>query len=300
MSTSTVAPTAAIAADAGPGSSLGRVPDTFQQIRILSGYQLRDYVRSRRFVIMYGIVVAIAVVLTAVLAYFRPLALLASPAALYGTAWGGGVTLVIILAAVFFGGDAIAGEFQNKTGYFLMGQPIRRSAVYSGKFIAAFLASVGSLGLYALLLIANGLYYFGGNALPVDLGESFLLALAYLLAVLGTTFLFSSLFKTSAYGTLLTAILFLFGFTLLQELVSVLAKIEPWFIISYASAVIGNVFANPYPAHVSTTTLAMGRGHVTTVTSYNPTLPEGIVIMILYFVVTGIVGLLLFEREEFT
>ncbi len=284
----------------GSGSVLGQVPDTLRQIGILSRYQLRDYMRSLRFAILYGLVVAVAAILTIVIAYYRPAAFLTNPSALYGMAWGGGIAFVIVLTAVFFGGDAIAGEFQNKTGYFLMGQPIRRATVYIGKFLAAFAAALGGILLFALLLVANGVYYFGTGAFPLALGESFGLAVIYLLAVLGTTFLFSSLFKTSAYGTLLTAILFLFGFTILQELVSVLVKIEPWFIISYASAVIGDIFLSPYPAHVVTTHVSRGIGRgVLSVTTYTPTIAEGVAIMLAYFVVTAVVGLLLFEREEF-
>ncbi|MHB8352107.1 MAG: ABC transporter permease [Thermoplasmata archaeon] len=281
------------------GLALGHVPTTLRQIGILSRYQLRDYMRSRRFVILYGLVAAVAAILTGVIAYYRPPAFLTNPDALYGTAWGGGVAFVIVLTAVFFGGDAIAGEFQNKTGYFLMGQPIRRATVYVGKFLAAFTAALGGLILFALLLLANGIFYFGSGAFPLVFAESFALAVVYLLAVLGTTFLFSSLFKTSAYGTLLTAILFLFGFTILQELVSVLVKIEPWFIISYASAVIGDIFLSPYPSHmVTVTTRGLGR-RLVTVTTFTPTIIEGVGIMLAYFVVTAIVGLLLFEREEF-
>jgi hypothetical protein len=36
------------------------------------------------------------------------------------------------------------------------------------------------------------------------------------------------------------------------------------------------------------------------ITTYNPTYIEGIAIMLGYFIITAIVGLYLFEREEFT
>lgn len=287
-----------------PAGSDSHVPGSFQQILKLTRAQFQEYLASRRFVILLGIVAMIGLIITAVVGAFHDRAflhaLVSSPLAFYGSFWGGAASFVIVLSAVFFGGDAIAGEFQNKTGYFLMGQPIRRATVYIGKFLAAFTAALGGILLFALLLVANGVYYFGTGAFPLALGESFGLAVIYLLAVLGTTFLFSSLFKTSAYGTLLTAILFLFGFTLLQELVSVLVKIEPWFIISYASAVIGDIFLSPYPAHVVTTHVSRGFGRgVLSATTYTPTIAEGVAIMLVYFVVTAVVGLLLFEREEF-
>lgn len=277
-----------------PGARTG-VPPTVRQVLGLAGYQLRDYFRSRRFILLYGIVIAIGAILTTVVAHFRPANLLGEPAAFLASLWGGGVPLVIVLAGVIFGGDAIAGEFQNKTGYFLMGLPIRRVTVYAGKYIAAFVAALGAIGLFAAIVLGNGAYYFGAGVFTGVFGLSFVLAIVYLLAVLGATFLFSSLFKTSAYAVLLVAILFLFGFTLLQDLVSSLVKMEPWFIISYASPVIGYVFDNPYPAHVNHVQV----GPRAFLTLYNPTLVEGVAIMLGYFLLTAIAGLLLFEREEF-
>ncbi len=280
-----------------PGGSPARTPGTLDQVFILTRYQLRDYVRSRRFVILYGIVLAIGVIITSLLAHFRPAGLVDSADALYGSIWGGGVTFVIVLAAIFFGGDAIAGEFQNKTGYFLMGLPIRRAAVYSGKFIAAFIASLGAVLVFLAILVANGLFFLGGNAFPWELGASFLLSIVYLLAVMGATFLFSSLFKTSAYGIILTALLFLFGFSILQTVVTDLTTLEPWFVISYASSVVGNIFSNPYPPHYAVTQSPFGGGSFAV---WTPTVAEGVAIMIGYFLITSVVGLLLFDQEEFS
>jgi ABC-2 type transport system permease protein len=279
-----------------------RVPPSVEQILILARYQLRDYIRARRFLILFGVVAAIGAILTVVVAHYRPAGIIDSASGLYGNLWGGGVTFVIILTAVFFGGDAIAGEFQNKTGYFLMGLPVRRATVYAGKYIAAFLASLSMVAIYALIIIVNAVVYLGPDAFPWQLGLSFLLAVVYLMAVLGVTFLFSSLFKVSTYGTVLTAILFLFGFSLLQTLVQVLANVTPWFVISYAQTVIGavlsdNCFSQP-GTHVCSTGGPGGQGFTETVT--NPTVPEGVAIMIVYFLVTALVGLLRFEREEFS
>jgi ABC-2 type transport system permease protein len=278
------------------------LPDSSVQVTKLARYQLREYLRSRRFVALALIVLVLGAILSAVVAHFRS-SLVTDDIAFYGTFWGGGVGLVIVLAAVFFGGDAIAGEFQNKTGYFLMGLPLRRTTVYVGKFIAAYLASTAMLLLFLAILLVNGAYYFGGNALPWQLGLSLVLALVYLGAVLGATFLFSSLFKTSAYGFVLTAILFLFGFTLLQDLIVGLVKIEPWMIISYASSTIGSVFSSSVNWSLSptvvTSTMMEGRFSIT-VTTYTAGIAEGILIMIVYLLGTALAGLWLFEREEFS
>ncbi|MCI4326713.1 MAG: ABC transporter permease [Thermoplasmata archaeon] len=275
-------------------------PASHIQVFRLARYQLRDYLLSRRFILMLGIVAVLGVILTSVIGYYRPASLLGTSDNFYNQIWAGAVTVVIVFAGVIFGGDAIAGEFQNKTGYFLMGLPVKRATVYSGKYVAAFVSSFVALVAFAAILLGNAAFYFGTGAFTVAFLESFLLAVVYLLALLGATFLFSSMFKTSTYAVLVVAVMFIFGFSIVQALVAGLIKIEPWFIISYASPVIGYPFDATIPAHMVTVTSMGPRGHTTSFTSYNPTYAEGVVIMLGYFLVTAILGLLLFEREEFT
>lgn len=278
--------------DGGVGvpAQLGRVPGTWTQAVLMSRYQFRDYLRAQRFVLMMAIVAIIAAILTAAVLHFRPAGLIDSPTGFFGSFWVGGVEVLIIFAGIIFGGDAIAGEFQNKTGYFLMGLPIKRWSVYAGKFIAAFLAALVTILVYFVYLIAFGAYFFGGSAVSLHLFESLALAILYLGALLGTTFLFSSLFKTSLYAVLVVAVLFLFGFSLITDLIEGLAHIEPWFIVTYANQVIGYPFSG-VPRH---------RFVVAGIPAYAPTYLEGIVIMLGYLIGTAVVGLLLFEREEFT
>jgi ABC-2 type transport system permease protein len=222
------------------------------------------------------------------------------------------VTFIIAFSGIFFGGDAISGEFQNKTGYFGVPNPIRRSSIYVGKWLAAFIAATIILVIFTAITVANGTYYFGLNV-PYQFGLSVLFAWFYLVAVLGFTFFFSSLFKSSSMSILVTAILLLFAFTLIQGLVADLVQVEPWFILTYGGQIIGNILAvtlnasgayvPSYPSHVSVTTRNVGvgaRAHTVTVTSFNATVPEGLAIIALYFIITSILGLVLFERKEFT
>ncbi len=271
------------------------VPRSWKQALILTRYQFRDYLRSRRFVLMTAIVAAAGAIITAAIAHFRPpeLVAAASANAFYAGPWGGGVIVVMVVAGIIYGGDAIAGEFQNRTGYFLMGLPVRRASVYAGKYLAAFLASVVAVALYLAILVGNGVYYLGAAALsePASLLASFGLALLYLLALLGTVFLFSSMFKQSLYGVLVVAVLFLFGWSILQVEIVTLAHLEPWFVISYAAEAISYPLSGS-PPH----TVAFGGRTI----AYHPTLAEGVGIMLGYFVLTTLVGLVLFEREEFT
>jgi ABC-2 type transport system permease protein len=277
--------------------SINIVPTSIAQVGTTMKYSLLDYLRGRRFFIMLIITALISILLTVLVGYYRPEGFLSDSLAFYNSWWGTSVTFVVVLSAIFFGGDAISGEFQNKTGYFGVPNPIRRSSIYIGKWLAAFIASAVMLGIFTVVTLGNGLYYF--SSVPYQFGESFLFALFYLIAVLGFTFFFSSLFKSSSMSILVTAILFLFVFTLLNELIVALVKIEPWFLINYGAQIIGNILMSPYPLHQTTTTGVGFRGQPTTTTTFYATIPEGFAIMGIYFVITAVVGLVLFERKEF-
>jgi ABC-2 type transport system permease protein len=277
-------------------------PPLLQQIPKLARYQLREYLRSRRFFAMAGIVLAIGVILTAIVGHYRG-PFVTSNVDFYAGGWGAAASYLVVLVGVLFGGDAIAGEFQNKTGYFLMGLPVRRSTVYLGKFLAAYAAAATMVLLYFGILLVNGAYYFGGGLFPWQFGISALLAFVYLGAVLGATFLFSSLFKISAYGFVLTSLLFLIGFTILQDYISAIAHTEPWMVISYASGTIGSVFDSPVNWGFTGTSVLM-HGDIDTnvvVRIYTVAgVAEGVVIMVAYILVTLLAGLWLFEREDFS
>jgi ABC-2 type transport system permease protein len=273
------------------------VPSNLTQVSVTMKYTFLDYLRSRRFFILLTINLLISVLLTVLIGYYRPASFLASDLKFYGGWWGNSVTFVIILSGIFFGGDAISGEFQNKTGYFAVPNPIKRSSMYLGKWLAAFLASTAILVIFTAITVGNGIYYFGWNV-PIQFGESVLFAWFYLAAVLGFTFFFSSLFKSSAMSIIVTAILFLFVFGLVETLVSGLVQIEPWFILTYGAQIIGNILQVPYPDHSTTTSSIRPGGR--TFTTFNATVPEGLAIIALYFIITAILGLVLFDRKEFT
>lgn len=272
------------------------VPGSITQIGVTMKYTFLDYFRSRRFFILLIITLLVSALLTILVGYYRPQSFLASDLSFYDSWWGESVTFVIILSGIFFGGDAISGEFQNKTGYFGIPNPIRRSSIYIGKWLAAFFAATMILVVFTAITVGNGVYYFGANV-PYEFAESVLFAWIYLASVLGFTFFFSSLFKSSSMSIIVTAILFIFVFTLIQTLVATLVKIEPWFILTYGAGIIGNILIVPYPEHIQTQIFGGGR---ITITTYTPTIPEGLAILGLYFIITAVLGLLIFERKEFT
>ena len=282
-----------------------KVPSSMAQVRISMKYTFLEYIRSRRFLIVLIITLLIAALLTIIVAWRRPAGFTVSNLGFYSSWWGLSITFIIILTGIFFGGDAISGEFQNKTGYFGIPNPVRRSSIYIGKWLSAFLAATAIFVVYAAITIANGVYYSAtitgfGSGLPYQFGYSLLYAWFYLAAVMGVAFFFSSLFKSSSISILVTVILLLFGFSLISTLVSDFVGIEPWFVLTYGAGIIGNILQSPYPPAKVVITTPFGHGRTFTTTTFAASVPQGLAIIGIYFIVTTILGLMFFERKEFT
>lgn len=266
-----------------------------RQAGTVSKYELLGNFASRRFFVLVAIVVAIGSTMTAAVAYEGVRSFGLTPLSFYSAWYFGGVTstYVVVFCAIFFGGDAISGEFQNRSGYFLAGTPMARTSIFIGKYVGALLASLLVMAAFAGVTLANGIYYFGTDAVPVQFTESLLFQLAFLGSALALTFLFSSLFKSGSTSILVTAILLFFGFFILVALVGGRAHVEPTEFLTYGSDIIGNVLSpGGYPAHIVTSAAGL--------TTFSATIPEGLEIMGAYFVVSALLGIILFQRKEFS
>jgi ABC-2 type transport system permease protein len=171
--------------------------------------------------------------------------------------------------------------------------PIRRSAIYVGKWLAALAASTITLALYALIMLGNGLYYFPGPV-PSEFLQSALYAWVYLVAALSLAFAFSSMFKSSSISIVMSVVLLLFAFPIINLVVEFFAGVEPWFSITYGAGIVTSVLS-PTP----TGPTGPG-GRLAATSSFTPTVPEGLAILAVYFVVTAVLGLWLFQRKEFS
>ncbi len=274
---------------------------TASQIATITWYNFLNYFRARRFYVMLAIILIISGLLTGLVAYYQPASFVGGTAlGFYGAGWGNFASFVVVLSAAFFGGDAISGEFQNRTGYFLVPNPIRRAAIYVGKYLAALAASSIVLAVFALVMMGNALYYFRGDALPWGFVQSLLFAYVYLLAALALAFAFSSLFKSSSISILMSVILLLFVFSVVDTVASIVVGIEPWFSITYGAQIVSNVLQATYPPNHISQSIPIGGGRIFRIDAYNATVPEGLLILSVYFVVMAAVGLWIFQRKEFT
>jgi ABC-2 type transport system permease protein len=286
---------------ASPGRTIHR-ESSLAQVGVVAKYNFLNYFRARRFYVMVAIVLLISGLLSFVIAYRRPAGILASDLGFIGAGWGSFVNFVVILSTAFFGGDAISGEYQSRTGYFLVPNPIRRSVIYVGKWLAALAASTIVLLVYAGVVLANSLYYGSAGyfslGVPNEFLESVLFAWVFLVAALSFAFAFSSLFKSSSVSVLMSVIMLLLVFNVIDTVSETLASITPWFSITYGASIITGILTVPYPPPISTS--SFGEGGRFAISTYTAPVWEGLAILGVYFFVTAVIGLWLFEKKEFT
>ncbi|HJX69529.1 MAG TPA: ABC transporter permease [Dehalococcoidia bacterium] len=145
----------------------------------------------------------------------------------------------VSLGAVFFAGDAIAGEFEGKTGYILFPNPVRRSTLVVGKYLACY-AAVILLTLFVHVIICISLLVIYGR-IPIETAESFGLWVLYTGSVLSVTFFFSSVSKGAMGATVITLV-FIMIISGVIETVLMIAGQPIWFLLSAAGDTIVTVY----------------------------------------------------------
>lgn len=273
-------------------------PSSVRQIGTVVKYELLKYLRGRRLLA----IVLLTIIISAIF-------LIVPPA--IGSEYPkdpkqfilnmlGFLGILSILSATFFGADAIVSEFEAKTGYFLFPNPIRKAAIFAGKFIASALVSVGTIALYYAIAIASVRIIDG--SIPANIGLSFAYALVYLFAILAVSYLFSSIMRSSVYSLILTFFTFFLILPIVDG-VGAIAKFKPWFSITFASGIATYIFDIPYPTdQVFTTTTGpqAGGGAAQTISlaQYYPDVRLSLIVMGVYFIVAFILSVILMRRRQ--
>jgi ABC-2 type transport system permease protein len=196
------------------------------------------------------------------------------------------------IGAVFFAGDAIAGEFESKTGFLLFINPIKRELLWIGKYLAGFIA-VTLLMVFTYIIIAISLFAIY-QEVPVEILESFGLALFYAAATLSTTFFFSSISKGSMGATIMT-LLFVWVVCGILESVLAFTGNPYWYVLSAG----GDSIALVYGSLESFMTGFGGMGNLGSILENFEPLTTGMAAwgMSIYFV-AGFVASILISRKR--
>lgn len=261
----------------------------FEKLKIVTKYELLKQFRRKRF---YGALVLTLLAVILVIALYKgldipgKLPISDSPElfALFVTSAG---ATIPIFAAVFFAGDSIASEFEHKTGYILFPNPVKRSTLVIGKYIAclAVTALIVILAYVATMIALVGIY----QQLPIEVFGALVLALVYANSVLGIAFLYSSVLKGSMGATIATLLTIMLVFGVI-EVSLIFANIEPWFMHGYAGDSIASVYGISFAAFGG---MMPGGGM-----ERNPDPITSFFVMLGYFIVPFILSIWLVKRRE--
>ena len=271
----------------------GRLPSDLNQVITVARYDLLKHLRSKR---LLGLLVLEAVLLG--LMFIVPILLdqpTAENPADHISSYIQWVNILVVLGATMFAGDAIVSEFQNRTGYLLFPNPVKRSVIFAGKYLSTMLIVllmlVSYYGVAALLtLIMTG----GSSELWV---YSMLFAMCYGAAAAAFGFLISSLFKGSTGSLVLTFFALLMIIPMVSALLT-LGNIEPFFLLTYSAGAITALMQTPYPQNYSPPLPPMGGGEQMTYWYYFPDVGVALAVLAAYVVICLLLGFFLFKRRE--
>lgn len=203
--------------------------------------------------------------------------------------------LIVVLAAAFFGGDALSQDFSSGTGYFTLVLPVNRSALLAGRYAAATVATVLVVGAYYLIALIGASYFFGPSFVPWGLvAVSVGLAIVYALSALAVAFTLSAFFRTPAIGVLVTVLVLYVGFTVVGSVVE-LGGFEPWWSFTYAGGAMAAILDTNF-AHLQQIPL----GPHETLTLWSAYAGEGAIIMLAYLFIFLGLSIYLYETKEST
>jgi ABC-type transport system involved in multi-copper enzyme maturation permease subunit len=280
--------------DSGPR----RPMSNFAQWRIVTFHQLGHYVRTNRF---YGLLAFVVLIGGLTLAFevqagipavqveqlYRPSEYLSN--------YLDNTGLFVVLAAAFFGGDALSVDFSSGAGYYMLVLPIRRPVLLAGRYAAATLVTLAVIGVYYAFGTAGAAYFFGVQGLPLGrLALSLGISVVFILAALSVAFTVSSFVRSPAAGVLITVLALYVAFTTLQAVVE-LAGIEPWFSLAYAGGAMAAVLDTDF-VHLQAVPLGEDQYY----TIWSATVAEGLEIMAAYIAVFLPLSAYLYQRKEST
>jgi ABC-2 type transport system permease protein len=207
-----------------------------EKLRVVTGYEFLKHIRRKRLYIIFGLTLAaeLAVLIgmpTLMDGYPNNVRVMAAMLSI-------GPSLATI-GAVFFAGDAIAGEFESKTGYILFTNPVRRITLIAGKYLAC-CAAVILLIIFGYVIVSVSLAVIYGEV-PIETAKSFGLCLLFAGSVLSVTFLFSSISKGSMGATVIT-LLFIMVISGIIDSVLIMANKPHWFMLSTAGDSVATVY----------------------------------------------------------
>lgn len=273
------------------------VMEDFAHIYISIKFEMQKHLKRKRLVIALLLAVAIPILFYAIpkiwdVGFIGTAKLFLSSSLSF-------ISLLIIISSALFAGDAISGEFERKTALLIFPTPQRRTSIFVGKYCSALIAISAIVSLYYLVTLVEVMVIYGIDGVPYEMAISYLLALLYGCSVLSLTFFFSSILR----GVVSSTLMGFFALMMILPILSVLlmlAKVEPWFIVTYSAGLITNVFGLPIQMGGPFGAFGGQEGHpgAQMFMLYQPDFTSGVAVMTLYALLFLMISIILADRKE--
>jgi len=196
------------------------------KLGIVTRYEFLKHLRRKRLYVILGITLiaelAVLIILPLLMDGFPENVLVMAAMLTVGPS-------LATIGAVFFAGDAIAGEFESKTGFILFTNPVRRTTLVIGKYLASCTAVIILIIFgYAIMCISLLAIY---GEIPAETAQSFGLCLLFGGSVLSVTFFFSAISKGAMGATVITLVLIMVIFGIVESVLMMAGK-PYWFLLS--------------------------------------------------------------------
>ncbi len=237
-------------------------------------FEVRKQFRRKRLFIALALALAIPL-----LFYLIPLALgsdFPDSAAGFAAQNLGFVSVLAVVSAVMFAGDAVSDEYEKKTGLLLFPTPQRRTTIFVGKYLASILCALMVVSFYYLVTGLELLTIYSYKEIPgTEYGRSYLLALLYATCLVSGLFLLSSLTNKTMTATVFGFFLFMMIMPIITSVISI-ASVDPWFMVTHNNSLITDVFE-------SDSGFFEGPGHGKEArTTFTPDMTTGVWVMLAY------------------
>lgn len=259
---------------------------------------IKNYYRSKSFYLMLFLIIVISVMMT----YFslkyvndlpRFLGSASLPPALKETLfyflWTFVLANIPVFASVFFGSPALSSEIENKTAYYIFPLPINRYKLYIGKYLAAVTVTLIIIAIYTVFELGT-LGFLFKNMPSIDFYYSLGLLVLFILSIMSITFMISAIFNKNTYAYISVFIIYYIVFEAGSLIIELLYKVTPTYLLNEAATIIDRVYMN-----INTTDF-LAKPSISPAPFSDIVL--AMLVMIIYLVISFIIGMFLFERKE--
>ncbi len=198
--------------------------------------------------------------------------------------------ILVIICATLFGADALVSEFQNRTGYLMFPNPIKRTTLLLGKYSASVTASMLLMTVYYGVVALLSVYACRG--IDDDFLLSYLLMTEYVIAAIALGYLISALLKGSTGALVLTFLLLLMILPIVDQ-VSMVAGTKIEGSLTFASNAMTYVLMDPYPVDQM-----VDYGGGMSFHQFYPTPSTAAVVMLVYAAACLFLSMVLFKRKQ--